>query len=91
MKPSGTDATARIDFDSAMIAAGAAVTAVPHRLGHASSAIKLRVYSHFFKDVTVAADRLAEAVLRDSSATRKKWAESGPSNGSAAQLNRVSA
>ena len=67
MKPSGTDASARIDFDSAMIAAGAAVTEVQHRLGHASSAIKLRVYSHFFKDVTVAADRLAEAVLGDSS------------------------
>ena len=35
---------------SAMIAAGAPITEIKHRLGHASAAITLRVYSHFFKD-----------------------------------------
>ncbi len=49
---------------SAMIAAGAPITEIQHRLGHSSPAITLRVYSHFFKDSeTGAADRLAEQAL----------------------------
>jgi integrase len=52
---------------SAMIAAGAPVTEVQHRLGHASPAITLQVYSHWFRDGdTGAADRLADAVLGES-------------------------
>lgn len=50
---------------SAMIAAGAPITEIQHRLGHASAAITLRVYSHFIRDAeTDAADRLAEALLK---------------------------
>ena len=49
---------------SAMIAAGAPVTEVQHRLGHANPAITLQVYSHFFKHTeSDAADRLANEVL----------------------------
>jgi hypothetical protein len=32
-----------------MIAGGAPITEVQHRLGHANPAITLQVYSHFFK------------------------------------------
>ena len=32
-----------------MIAGGAPITEVHHRLGHANLAITLQVYSHFFK------------------------------------------
>lgn len=50
---------------SAMIAAGAPITEIQHRLGHASPAITLKVYSHFLKDAeTDTADRLAEVLLR---------------------------
>ncbi len=77
---------------SAMIAAGAPITEVQHRLGHASPAITLRVYSHFFKDAeTGAADRLAEQALGVSSGTRRKWKKSGRSKPVAAARNRVSA
>jgi integrase len=49
---------------SAMIAAGAPVTEVQHRLGHANPAITLQVYSHFFKHTeSDAADRLANSLL----------------------------
>ena len=49
---------------SALIATGAPVTEVQHRLGHASPAITLQVHSHFFKHTeSNAADRLAEVVL----------------------------
>src|SRR5208282_5874438 len=41
--------TLRHSCASAMIAAGAPITEVQHRLGHADPAITLRVYSHFFK------------------------------------------
>jgi integrase len=52
---------------SAMIASGAPVTEVQHRLGHSSPAITLAVYSHWLKDVeTNTADHLAEAVLGES-------------------------
>ena len=36
---------------SAMIAAGSVITEVQHRLGHATPAVTLRVYSHFLKGV----------------------------------------
>jgi len=54
-----------------MIASGAPITEVQHRLGHANPAITLLVYSHVLKlaesDV---ADRLADALLNFASATR---------------------
>ena len=50
-----------------MIAAGAPVTEVQHRLGHANPAITLQVYSHFYKHTeSDAADRLASDVLNGS-------------------------
>jgi integrase len=56
--------TLRHSCASAMIAAGAPVTEVQHRLGHANPAITLQVYSHFFKHgESDAADRLANDVL----------------------------
>ena len=56
--------TLRHSCASAMIAAGAPVTEVQHRLGHANPAITLQVYSHFFKHTeSDAADRLANDVL----------------------------
>jgi len=80
---------------SALIAAGAPVTEVQHRLGHASPAITLMVYSHWFKGVeTGAADRLAEVVLGDLSAstgTRRKWAINGHSNRGDTPVNALSA
>jgi integrase len=54
---------------SAMLAAGAPITEVQHRLGHASPAITLHVYSHFLKQTeSGAADRLAEVLPRNRSA-----------------------
>jgi integrase len=56
--------TLRHSCASAMIAAGAPVTEVQHRLGHANPAITLQVYAHFFKHTeSGAADRLANVVL----------------------------
>jgi integrase len=69
---------------SAMIAAGAPITEIQHRLGHASAAITLRVYSHFMRDAeTDAADRLAEAVLKKpapSGSGQKVGTETGSMN-----------
>ncbi len=49
---------------SAMIASGAPITEVQHRLGHADLATTLRVYSHFFRHTESAVtDRLAEVIL----------------------------
>jgi len=66
--------TLRHSCASAMIAAGAPITEVQHRLGHANPAITLQVYSHFFTQTeSAAADRLAEFVLRNlGSATESK-------------------
>ena len=76
---------------SAMIAAGAPITEIQHRLGHASPAITLRVYSHFFKDAeTGAADSLAAAALGPSSGTHPKWMKSGRSDAGAVDSKRVS-
>lgn len=47
-----------------MIASGAPITEVQHRLGRANPAITLQVYSHFFTHgESAAADRLADFVL----------------------------
>jgi len=51
---------------SAMIANGATITEVQHQLGHASPAITLSVYSHWFKNAESGAsttDKLAATVL----------------------------
>jgi integrase len=56
--------TLRHSCASAMIASGAPITEVQHRLGHANPAITLQVYSHFFTHgESAAADRLADFVL----------------------------
>ena len=56
---------------SAMIASGAPITEVQHRLGHANPAITLLVYSHFLKHAeSDVADRLADALLNFPSAPR---------------------
>jgi integrase len=47
-----------------MIAVGAPVTEVQHRLGHANPTITLQVHSHLFKHTeSDAADRLTKDVL----------------------------
>jgi hypothetical protein len=47
-----------------MIAGGAPITEVQHRLGHANPAITLQVYSHFFKHTEGStADEMANAIL----------------------------
>jgi hypothetical protein len=47
-----------------MIASGAPITEVQHRLGHANPAITLQVYAHFFKHTEgVTADQMANAIL----------------------------
>ena len=56
--------TLRHSCASAMIAAGAPITEVQHRLGHANPAITLQVYSHFFKHTGGnTADELANVIL----------------------------
>jgi integrase len=59
--------TLRHSCASAMIANGAPITEVQHRLGHASPAITLQIYSHFIPQTeSAAADRLANSLLRNS-------------------------
>ncbi len=54
-----------------MIASGAPITEVQHRLGHANPAITLLVYSHFLKHAeSDVADRLADEILNIPSAPR---------------------
>jgi integrase len=63
--------TLRHSCASAMIASGAPITEVQHRLGHANPAITLLVYSHFLKHAeSDVADRLADALLNYPSAPR---------------------
>jgi len=87
--------TLRHSCASAMIAAGAPITEVQHRLGHANPAITLQVCSHFFTQTeSAAADRLADFVLRNlGSATESE--KSGQSVATRAsnmvELNAVSA
>jgi hypothetical protein len=50
-----------------MIAGGATITEVQHRLGHANPAITLQVYSHFFKHTEGStADEMANPILNGS-------------------------
>lgn len=52
-----------------MIAAGAPITEVQHRLGHANTGITLTVYSHFLRHTdSGAADWLAEVLRASGSA-----------------------
>lgn len=63
--------TLRHSCASAMIASGAPITEVQHRLGHANPAITLLVYSHFLKhSESDVADRLADDLLNFTSAIR---------------------
>lgn len=63
--------TLRHSCASAMIATGAPITEVQHRLGHANPAITLLVYSHFLKNAeSDVADRLADEILNIPSAPR---------------------
>jgi integrase len=63
--------TLRHSCASAMIASGAPITEVQHRLGHANPAITLLVYSHFLKhSESDVADRLADELLSSPFATR---------------------
>jgi integrase len=65
--------TLRHSCPSAMIASGAPITKVQHRLGHANPAITLLVYSHFLKHAeSDVADRLADALLNSPSTTRTR-------------------
>lgn len=58
--------TLRHSCASAMIAGGAPITEVQHRLGHANPAITLQVYSHFFKHSEGStADEMANVILSD--------------------------
>jgi integrase len=58
--------TLRHSCASAMIAGGAPITEVQHRLGHANPAIALQVYSHFFKHTEGStADEMANVILSD--------------------------
>jgi integrase len=59
--------TLRHSCASAMIAGGAPITEVQHRLGHANPAITLQVYSHFFKHTEGStADEMANLILNTS-------------------------
>ena len=50
--------TLRHSYASGLIASGAPITEVQHRLGHSSPAVTLKVYSHWFRDAdTGAVDR----------------------------------
>jgi integrase len=85
----------RHSFASALIMGGAAVTEVQSLLGHASPAITLRIYSHWFKTIdSGAVSRLSQVILGNESGApeiAKKWAISGHSNRRDANQNRVSA
>ena len=93
----------RHSFASALIMGGAAVTEVQSLLGHASPAITLRIYSHWFQTVdSGAVGRLSQIILGNDlgsdvgnvgtpAETGKKWAISGHSNGRAERRNRISA
>jgi integrase len=67
--------TLRHSYASGLIAAGAPITEVQHRLGHSNPAVTLKVYSHWFKDAdTGAVDRFAQGFLGESEKVGKKWA-----------------
>ena len=67
---------------------GAAVTEVQSLLGHASPAITLRIYTHWFKTTdSGAVGRLGEIIL----GTTKKWAVGGHSNDHAVSGHAINA
>jgi integrase len=78
--------TLRHSCASAMIASGAPITEVQHRLGHANPAITLQVYSHFLKHTEgTTADEMANLILNGSERFRK-LEKSGHSVGTPADL-----
>ncbi len=85
----------RHSFASALIMGGAAVTEVQSLLGHASPAITLRIYSHWFKTVdSGAVGRLSQMILGNvgtAAETGEKWAISGHSNRRAAIGDAINA
>lgn len=89
----------RHSFASALIMGGAAVTEVQSLLGHASPAITLRIYSHWFQTIdSGAVARLSQIILGSDvgnvgtpAETGKRWALSGHSNDRGERQNRVSA
>jgi integrase len=82
----------RHSFASALIMGGAAVTEVQSLLGHASPAITLRIYSHWFKTIdSGAVGRLSQIILGAPAETAKKWTESGQKESSVATEKAVSA
>ncbi|HVN89928.1 MAG TPA: tyrosine-type recombinase/integrase [Candidatus Binataceae bacterium] len=72
---------------SAMIAAGASITEVQHHLGHASPAMTLGTYSHWFRNAegSGAVQRLSRMVAEGN------WAETGHLNESDSAEEAVSA
>jgi len=65
--------TLRHSYASGLIAAGAPITEVQHRLGHSNPAVTLKVYSHWFKDAdTGAIDRFAKGFLGKSKKSGQK-------------------
>lgn len=85
----------RHSFASALIARGAAVTEVQALLGHASPAITLKIYSHWFSSAdSGAVGDLSRAILGNMGTapeTGEKWAESGHSDSRAANGNAINA
>lgn len=81
----------RHSFASALIMGGTPITEVQALLGHASPAITLRIYSHWFqtKD-TGAVGRLSKIVLGNTGDSLK-WAKSGQISGSIEIAKPVSA
>ena len=83
----------RHSFASALIMGGAAVTEVQSLLGHASRAITLRIYSHWFQTVdSGAVARLGQVILGSLSVPTESagmWALSGHSNGRTAPENAI--
>jgi integrase len=68
--------TLRHSYASGLIAAGAPITEVQHRLGHANPGTTLKVYSHWFKDAdTGAADRYTQGFLKRFTYAAKPTAE----------------
>jgi integrase len=81
----------RHSFASALIMGGAAVSEVQSLLGHASPAITLRIYTHWFKKVdSGAVGRLSQIIMGDSGSARK-WTENGQKEGGVADEKSISA
>ena len=77
--------TLRHSCASAMIASGAPITEVQHRLGHANPAITLLVYSHFLKHAeSDVADRLARRTIALSVVDENKKSDRVPLSNEAA-------